>query len=59
MSSRPGETREERDERMKTALPIGRVATPEEIAAAALWLSSSESSFVVGADHVIDGGATA
>jgi NAD(P)-dependent dehydrogenase (short-subunit alcohol dehydrogenase family) len=35
------------------------VATPEEIAAAALWLSSSESSFVVGADHVIDGGATA
>ncbi|GAA2210476.1 glucose 1-dehydrogenase [Nonomuraea monospora] len=59
MSAQPGETREERDERMRTALPIGRVATPEEIAAAALWLSSEESSFVVGADHVIDGGATA
>ncbi|WP_043615599.1 SDR family NAD(P)-dependent oxidoreductase [Nonomuraea candida] len=59
MSARPGETREERDERMKDALPIGRVATPEEIAAAALWLSSPDSSFVVGADHVIDGGATA
>ncbi|UBU13153.1 SDR family NAD(P)-dependent oxidoreductase [Nonomuraea gerenzanensis] len=59
MSARPGETREERDERMRNALPIGRVAAPEEIAAAALWLSSPESSFVVGADHVIDGGATA
>ncbi|MEO3886526.1 SDR family oxidoreductase [Nonomuraea sp. B5E05] len=59
MSARPGETPEERDIRMKDALPIGRVAAPEEIAAAALWLSSPESSFVVGHDHVIDGGATA
>ncbi|WP_326632288.1 SDR family oxidoreductase [Nonomuraea fuscirosea] len=59
MSTRPGETRADRDERMRSALPIGRVSTPEEIAAAALWLSSADSSFVVGADHVIDGGATA
>ncbi|MFG1704960.1 SDR family NAD(P)-dependent oxidoreductase [Nonomuraea sp. M3C6] len=59
MSTRPGETREDRDARMRTALPIGRVGTPEEIAAAVLWLSSPESSFVVGQDHVIDGGATA
>ncbi|MFC5825206.1 SDR family NAD(P)-dependent oxidoreductase [Nonomuraea insulae] len=59
MSMRPGETIDDRDERMRGALPIGRVATPDEIAAAALWLSSPESSFVVGADHVIDGGATA
>ncbi|MFB4276611.1 SDR family NAD(P)-dependent oxidoreductase [Nonomuraea sp. MTCD27] len=59
MSMRPGETPQDRDDRMRGALPIGRVATPEEIAAAALWLSSPESSFVVGADHVIDGGATA
>ncbi|SEN59891.1 SDR family NAD(P)-dependent oxidoreductase [Nonomuraea pusilla] len=59
MSARPGETKEERDERMRDALPIGRVATPEEIAAAVLWLSAPESAFVVGHDHVIDGGATA
>ncbi|MGI5285605.1 SDR family NAD(P)-dependent oxidoreductase [Nonomuraea polychroma] len=59
MATRPGETREQRDERMRGALPIGRVAAPEEIAAAVLWLSSPESSFVVGQDHVIDGGATA
>ncbi|TMR98712.1 SDR family NAD(P)-dependent oxidoreductase [Nonomuraea basaltis] len=59
MSTRPGETREQRDERLRDALPIGRVATPEEIAAAVLWLTSPDSSFVVGQDHVIDGGATA
>ncbi|MEW9549882.1 SDR family NAD(P)-dependent oxidoreductase [Nonomuraea sp. NPDC050783] len=59
MSTRPGETREQRDERLRGALPIGRVAAPEEIAAAVLWLTSPESSFVVGQDHVIDGGATA
>ncbi|WP_236050929.1 SDR family oxidoreductase [Nonomuraea cypriaca] len=59
MSTRPGETTEERDARMKDGLPIGRVATPGEVAAAVLWLSSPESSFVVGQDHVVDGGATA
>lgn len=59
MSLRPGETRADRDARMRESLPIGRVATPEEIAAAALWLSSDDSSFTVGTDHVIDGAATA
>jgi NAD(P)-dependent dehydrogenase (short-subunit alcohol dehydrogenase family) len=59
MSLRSGETPAERAERMSTALPIGRVATPDEIANAIRWLASPEAAFVVGQDHVIDGGATA
>lgn len=59
MSLLPGETDAERADRMRTALPIGRVATTDEIADAILWLASPASSFVVGHDLVIDGGATA
>ncbi|MGW4243983.1 SDR family NAD(P)-dependent oxidoreductase [Nocardia sp. NPDC004722] len=59
MSFRPGETRADRDARMLTANPIGRVGDPAEIAAAVVWLASPESSFVIGHDLVIDGGATA
>jgi NAD(P)-dependent dehydrogenase (short-subunit alcohol dehydrogenase family) len=59
MSRLPGETDAERDARMQTALPIGRVATTDEVAAAVLWLASPESGFTVGHDLVIDGGATA
>lgn len=59
MSRLPGETDDERAARMAGALPIGRVATTDEIAAAVLWLACPASSFVVGHDLVIDGGATA
>ncbi|BAW10114.1 short-chain dehydrogenase [Nocardia seriolae] len=59
MSFRPGETREDRDARVASAIPVGRVGDPAEIAAAVLWLASPESSFVIGHDLVIDGGATA
>jgi NAD(P)-dependent dehydrogenase (short-subunit alcohol dehydrogenase family) len=38
--------------------PIGRIASPEEIAAAALWLCSDQASFVVGHAMVVDGGYT-
>jgi len=40
-------------------LPIGRLATPEEIAEATLWLCSDASSFVLGAVIPVDGGYTA
>jgi len=36
--------------------PMGRLGTPEEIAALALYLASDESAFTTGAVHVIDGG---
>ncbi|MEV4617091.1 SDR family oxidoreductase [Asanoa sp. NPDC049573] len=59
MSFRPGETRADRDARVRGAVPAGRVSDPTEVAAVVLWLASDESSFVVGHDIVVDGGATA
>lgn len=59
MSIRPGETEAGRTERMKEALPIGRVGSLDEAASAVLWLASPESGFTVGHDLVIDGGASA
>ena len=39
--------------------PLGRAGLPADIANAALWLASSESSFVTGHALVVDGGLTA
>jgi hypothetical protein len=39
--------------------PIGRAGLPADIANAALWLASSESSFATGHGLVVDGGFTA
>jgi NAD(P)-dependent dehydrogenase (short-subunit alcohol dehydrogenase family) len=38
--------------------PVGRMGTPEEIAAAVLWLCSDAAAFVIGHTLVVDGGQT-
>ena len=38
--------------------PLGRLGTPEEVAALAVYLASDESAFTTGAIHIIDGGFT-
>jgi Enoyl-(Acyl carrier protein) reductase len=41
------------------AVPMKRLGRPDELAAAALFLASDESSFIAGIDLAVDGGATA
>lgn len=51
----PGQEKEMFEKLSKTQ-PVGRMATPEDIAAIALYLCSDEASFVTGNDYPIDGG---
>jgi NAD(P)-dependent dehydrogenase (short-subunit alcohol dehydrogenase family) len=52
-----GGTAEGRD-RVIAQEPIGRMGTPEEIAAAVLWLCSDQAAFVTGHAMIVDGGQT-
>jgi NAD(P)-dependent dehydrogenase (short-subunit alcohol dehydrogenase family) len=39
--------------------PMGRLATPREVAAAALYLASNDAAFITGTELLIDGGLVA
>jgi NAD(P)-dependent dehydrogenase (short-subunit alcohol dehydrogenase family) len=45
-------------EQMVKASPIGRMAMPEELAEAVVWLCSDAASYVIGSHLVVDGGHT-
>jgi NAD(P)-dependent dehydrogenase (short-subunit alcohol dehydrogenase family) len=51
-----------REEEMFAALsatqPIGRMASPDEVASLATFLCSDEAAFITGSNHLIDGGFT-
>jgi NAD(P)-dependent dehydrogenase (short-subunit alcohol dehydrogenase family) len=47
-----------RRERLESTVPVGRVAKPEEIAGAIVYLASEIAGFVTGSTLVIDGGLT-
>lgn len=50
---------EEKRQRRLVHIPMGRFGEAAEMAPAALWLASDESSFVTGTEFMVDGGITA
>lgn len=55
---RPGSIMTPMQQRVLAAHPMGRIATPDEIANAILFLASDEASFITGASIAVDGGLT-
>lgn len=53
-----GRTRDDYLQAVRALHPMGRIASPEEVANAVLFLASDEASFVTGAEIAVDGGLT-
>lgn len=50
------EAGEQRKKMISTAVPLGRLGTPDEIAKAVVFLASDDSSYVTGTELFVDGG---
>ena len=50
------DNQQEMFEKLSKSQPIGRMGTPNEVAALALYLCSDEAAFITGCDYPIDGG---
>ena len=53
-----GEQIEQFKAQMSPMIPLGRTGKPEEIAKAVAFLASEDSSYMTGAELVVDGGMT-
>ena len=51
-----GEAGEQRKKMISTAIPLGRLGRPDEIAAAVVFLASDDASYITGTELFIDGG---
>jgi 2-keto-3-deoxy-L-fuconate dehydrogenase len=51
-----GQSREEIQQSFVDRQPLGRLGTPAEVAALAVFLASDESSYITGQAHLVDGG---
>jgi NAD(P)-dependent dehydrogenase (short-subunit alcohol dehydrogenase family) len=59
LTDRLAEAGQATQERVAATVPLGRIGTPGDVAAAALWLCSDQSSFVTGTVLTVDGGRLA
>jgi NAD(P)-dependent dehydrogenase (short-subunit alcohol dehydrogenase family) len=46
----------QRRQLISSAIPLGRLGTPEEVAKAVVFLASGDASYVTGAELFVDGG---
>ncbi len=51
--------REQAIAKLARQVPLGRIGTPDEVAAAALFLASDEAAFITGTELILDGGLSA